>query len=164
MNQIEIVAPVEQVYAVAVDPESVPSYVPEVARIELVKRQNERSALVRSYLRFGRMTFAYLYRYRYYPPTHYSGVQESGRLLRGYFSLIFQSRGDRTIVSHAEGVLSPVPFLATAVGFIYFRVLSSGGARKELGRLKSLVESGVAQQDVSSCAAAHNNSFNPTPQ
>lgn len=150
-EEIEIVAPIERVYAVAVDPETVPSYVPEVAKIELVKKLNERSALVRSYLRVGTMTFAYLYRYRYCPPTHYSGVQESGRLLRGYFRLGFQSRDDRTLVSHAEGVFSRVPFLASAVGFIYFRVLSRGGARKELASLKSLVERGAAGRGWFSC-------------
>ena len=111
-----------------------------------MNRLNERSALVRSYVRVGRLTFAYLYRYRYRPPTHYSGVQESGRFLRGYFSLVFRSRGDRTLVSHAEGILSPVPFLATVVGFIYFRFLAGGGAKEELGRLKSLVERSLAQQ------------------
>src|SRR2546423_3047044 len=145
-DEIEIVAPIEQVYAIAADPESGPSYVPEIARIELVNRLNERSALVRSYVRVGRLTFAYLYRYSYRPPTHYSGVQESGRFLRGYFSLVFRSRGDRTLVSHAEGILSPVPFLATVIGFIYFRLLAGVGAKEELGRLKSLVERSLAQQ------------------
>jgi len=152
-DEIEINAPIEQVYALAADPESVPSYAPEIAKIELVKKLDERSALVRSHLRIAGLTFAQLYRYHYSPPTHYSGVQENGRLLRGYFSLAFQPRGERTIVSHSEGVLSSVPFLAKLAGFIYFRVLARGGLREELDKLKSLTESCMIQQDESSAKA-----------
>lgn len=146
-DEVEIDAPIEQVYAIAADPESVPSYAPEIAKIELVKRLDERSALVRSHLRIGGMTFVQLYKYHYSPPTHYSGVQENGRLLRGYFSLALQPRGERTIVSHAEGILSAVPLLARLAGFIYFRILARGGVARELGKLKSLTESRAIQQD-----------------
>jgi hypothetical protein len=139
-DEIEVNAPIERVYAIAADPESVPSYAPEIAKIELVKKLDERSALVRSHLRIGGMTFSQLYKYHYNPPTHYSGVQENGRWLRGYFSLAFEPRGTRTIVSHTEGILSAVPFLASLSGFIYFRILARGGLREELGKLKSLTE------------------------
>ena len=139
-ERIEIGAPVEKVYALAADPRLVPSYAPEVVRIERVRKLSDRAELVRSYVRVGGLTFAYLYRYCYRPPTHYSGVQEGGRLLRGYFGLSFRPRGGGTLVSHAEGILSPVPGLARVVGFLYFRVLARGGVRDELESLKRLVE------------------------
>ena len=138
-GRIEITAPVERVYAVAADPEIVPAYAEEVVRIELVEKHDDRSALVRTHLRMGGLTFAHLYRYHYRAPTNYSGAQEGGGLLRGYFSFTFQPEGERTIVSHTEGISSPVPYLAGLAGFIYFRLLS-GGVREELSKLKSLVE------------------------
>lgn len=143
-ESLEVDAPVEQVYALASDPKIVPTYAPEVVRIEVVRKLGEHMVLVRSYLRVARLIFGFWYRYHYHPPTHYSGVQERGGLLRGYFSLRFQSHGSGTTVSHTEGMLSPVPFLAWGVGFIYFRIIARGGMREELGRLKNLVESRVA--------------------
>jgi hypothetical protein len=143
-DQIEVSAPVEEVYAIATDPQIVPSYAPEIARIELLQRLDERRVVVRSYLRVCKLTFIYLYRYHYLQPTHYSGVQERGSLLRGYFTFTFQSKGDRTVISHAEGILSPVPCLARLVGFVYFRGLTHQGLRAELRNLKNLVERRVA--------------------
>src|SRR5215216_4825587 len=116
-ERVEIDAPVEQVYTLASDPEVVPAYAPEVVRIEEVKRLSGHMLLVRSYLKVARLTFGFLYRYHYRPPTHYSGVQEGGGLLRGYFTLHFHSSGGGTTVSHTEGILSPVPLLAWVVGF-----------------------------------------------
>ena len=147
-DQIEVCAPVEEVYVIATDPEVVPSYAKEIARIELVKRLDERRALVRSHLRVCKLTFTYLYRYYYRSPTHYSGVQERGSLLRGYFNFTFQSSRKGTVVSHAEGILSPVPCLAWLVGFAYFRVLTHEGLKEELRNLKRVVESLTAQQAV----------------
>ena len=132
-EQVEIDAPVERVYAVAADPEIVPTYAAEVERIEVVERPDEHAAVVRSHLRIGGLRFAHLYRYHYRAPTNYSGVQEGGRLLRGYFSFTFQPQGERTIVTHVEGISSPVPLLARLVGFVYFRLLSRGGLSEELG-------------------------------
>lgn len=140
-ESLEVEAPVEQVYALASDPTIVPTYAPEIIRIEVVKRLGEHMVLVRSYLKVARLILGFLYRYHYHPPTHYSGVQERGGLLRGYFTLRFQASGSGTIVSHTEGVLSPIPLLAWIVGFIYFRIIARGSMREELGRLKSLVES-----------------------
>ena len=140
-ESLTVAAPVEQVYALASDPEVVPSYAPEVARIEVVRRLSEHMVLVRSHLKVARLTFRFLYRYHYRPPTHYSGVQEGRGLLRGYFTLSFRPCAGGTAVSHTEGFLSPVPLLAWVAGFVYFRVMARGGAREELGRLKELVES-----------------------
>ncbi len=139
-RQIEIDAPIEQVYATASSPDLVPSYAPEIARIEVEKILSDHTVLARSYLKVAGMTLAYLYRYHYRPPTHYSGVQEHGRFLRGYFNLTFQTRGSRTVVSHTEGILSAIPCLAWIVGFIYFRVITRGVVEKELGRLRTLIE------------------------
>ena len=140
---LEVDAPVEQVYALASDPKIVPTYAPEIVRIEVLKRLSEHKVLVRSYLKVAWFVFGFLYRYHYHPPTNYSGVQERGSLLRGYFTLRFQANGNGTTVSHTEGMLSPVPLLAWFVGFIYFRIIARGGMQEELGRLKSLVESRV---------------------
>ena len=142
-DSLEIDAPVEQVYALASDPEMVPSYAPEVARIEVVRRLSEHLVLVRSYLKVAGLTCGFLYQYHYRPPTHYSGVQEGRGLLRGYFTLSFRSCGSGTTVSHTEGVLSPIPLFAWISGFIYFHILARGGMRAELGRLKNLVEGRV---------------------
>lgn len=139
-ERIEIGAPVEEVYAAATDPALVPLYVPEVVRVERVKSIGGGVELVRSHIKVGWLTFAYLYRYHYRPPTSYSGVQEGGGLFRGYFSLSFRAGGVGTIVSHSEGILSPVPGLARALGFLYFRVMARGGAGEELSKLKKLVE------------------------
>ena len=142
-ERLEIDAPIEQVYGLASDPKVVPSYAPEITRIEVVRRLSEHLVLVKSYLKVVWLTFGFLYRYHYHPPTHYSGVQEGGGLLRGYFILSFRSCGSGTTVSHTEGVLSPVPLLAWISGFIYFRILARGGMGAELSRLKNLVEGQV---------------------
>ncbi|HEY0006482.1 MAG TPA: SRPBCC family protein [Pyrinomonadaceae bacterium] len=142
-ERLEIDAPVEQVYDLASNPEIVPSYAPEIARIEVVRKLSEHIFLVKSYLKVARLTFGFLYRYHYHPPMHYSGVQEGGGLLRGYFTFSFSSCGSGTTVSHTEGVLSPIPLLAWVAGFIYFHIMSRNGIGEELGRLKHLVESRV---------------------
>ena len=143
-ERIEIDAPVEQVYAIASDPEMVPRYAPEIRRIEVVQRERnateQQSLLVRSYFTVGGRTFPTLYRYVYRAPRHYSGIQVRGSLLRGYFRFSFTAQGDGTIVSHCEGMLSRVPGLAQVAGLFYFRLLSRGGIEQELRRLKALVE------------------------
>lgn len=140
-EQLEIDAPVEQVYLIASDPKSVPVYAPEIARIDVLKRLSDHAVLVRSHLKIARLTFACLYRHHHHAPTHYSGVQERGRLFRGYFSLTFRASGDKTMVSHTEGIASRVPGLAAIAGFVYFRILARGGVGEELNRLRQLVES-----------------------
>lgn len=139
-EQIEIDAPIERVYAVAADPELVSSYAPEIDRIEVVKSLTEHSVMVRSYLKVAGLTVAFRYRNHYHAPTRYSGVQERGKFLRGYFNFFLKAQGSRTTVFHTEGILSAIPCLAWIAGFIYFRVLARRGMVEELGRLKELVE------------------------
>jgi hypothetical protein len=142
-EHLEIDAPIERVYAVASDPETVPAYASEITRIDIVERLSEHKARVRSYLKVASLTFRFLYLYHYRPPTHYSGVQECGWVLRGYFTLTFRPRGEHTVVSHTEGILSSIPCLAWIVGFIYFRgfrIIARAGLGEELERLKCLVE------------------------
>ena len=138
--EIEIDAPIERVYAVASNPDIVPAYAPEVIRIEIVKRLSEHRVVVRSHLKVAGLTLAYLYRYHYRAPEHYSGVQEHGKFLRGYFNLSFKAQANRTTVSHTEGISSAIPWLAWIVGFIYFDVIARGGIVDELSRLKQLIE------------------------
>ena len=139
-EQVLIDAPIEEVYSVASNPEIVPRYAPEIARIEIVERLSEHLVLVKSYLKIGGFRRAYLYRYHYRPPTNYSGIQEGGKFLRGYFNLSFRAQDQRTIVSHTEGILSVVPCLAWVVGSIYFRLMAPDGIKDELGKLKELAE------------------------
>jgi hypothetical protein len=141
-EEVEIEASVEQVYAVAADPRMVPAYAPEIARIDVVKRLSDNIVLVRSHLKIARLTFACLYRHHHRPPTHYSGIEVRGRLFRGYFSLTFRPLGQKTLVSHTEGITSSIPGLARIIGLVYFRILARGGLGEELQRLKHLVESG----------------------
>jgi len=137
---LEISAPPERVYAIAANPDLVPSYAAEIVRIEKVKRLSEHTVLVRSHLRIWRKTICFQYKYHYQPPRLYSGVQEGRGLLRGYFTLRFTPFESGTIVSHTEGILSRVPFCAPIAGLIYFSILSRGGMKEELRRLKNLVE------------------------
>ena len=137
---IEINASAEQVYALVSNPDVVPSYAPEIRKIEVVKHFGNGSVLVRSYFKVGGMTFPCLYRYQYRPPRYYGGFQRGGKLLRGYFSFSFTAAGGRTKISHTEGLLSSVPGLASVAGFIYFRLLSRHGIEQELAKVKELVE------------------------
>ena len=139
-DSLAIDAPVEQVYACASNPETVPAYAPEIVRIEIVRRLSEHRVLVKSYLKVALLTHAFLYQFHYRPPAHYSGVQQGSGLLRGYFRLSFASCGTGTTVSHTEGILSHIPLVAWLIGFIYFRIVTRGGIREELERLKSVVE------------------------
>ena len=137
---IEIKAPIERVFAIASDPEMVPRYAPEVVRIDVLEREGAYKARVRSHLRIAGLTFSFVYRYHYRPPVLYSGVEEGGPALRGYFSFRFAATEGGTLVSHTEGIISPLPALARAAGFAYYRVAARGGMRDELERLKRLVE------------------------
>ena len=141
-ERVLVGAPAERVYAVAADPETVPRYAAEVERIEVLERLGTRAARVRSHLRVAGVRLVFPYRYRYSPPRAYSGVQEGGALLRGYFTFSFRAEGARTLVSHTEGLLSSVPGLARLAGLVYFRLLGRGGMRRELAELKRLAEGG----------------------
>jgi Polyketide cyclase / dehydrase and lipid transport len=146
VERVEVAAPVEKVYEVASDPSLVPVYAPEIVRIEHLENVGEGVELVRSHIKVGPFTFAHPYRYLYRPPTSYAGVQEGGRLYRGYFSLSFRALGAaKTAVTHVEGIRSRVPGLARVLGVLYFRVLARGGARDELEKLKQLVESRIKE-------------------
>ena len=141
-ERIEIAAPVQKVYTLASDPSIVPQYVSEVLRIDILERESDTRAVVRSHLKIAGLTVSFRYRYHYRRPTNYSGVQEGRRLLRGYFSFRFNESNNGTSVIHTEGLISAIPLLAPVAGFIYYRLLSRGGLRDELGQLKSLVEAG----------------------
>jgi hypothetical protein len=137
---VEINAPIERVFAVASDPEMVPIYAPEVVRIEVVEPGGPYKTRVHSHLRIAGLTFRFPYRYHYRPPVLYSGVEEGGRFIRGYFSLRFAAIQNGTLVSHTEGIISPVPLMAWAAGFTYYRIAARGSLKHELERLKKLVE------------------------
>jgi hypothetical protein len=139
-GRIEIAASLEQTYAIASDPSSVPSYESGIDRIEIVERVDPHTTIGRSVLRIMGRPVAFLYRYHFRAPSHYSGVQEGHALVRGYFTMAFRPTSHGTTVSHTEGLFSSIPFLACAAGFLYFRVLSRGGITAELARLKALVE------------------------
>ncbi len=127
-------------YAIAVDPAVVPRYASEIARIEVLSRRDGVAHVV-SHLRVLGFTMAYRYRYRYHQNSYYGGVQEGGRLVRGYFTMRFHAVGEQqTRVSHVEGIMSRVPGVARFVGWIYFRLLGGDDIDSELQRLKTVVE------------------------
>jgi Polyketide cyclase / dehydrase and lipid transport len=139
-GHIGIAAPIEHTYAIASDPNRVPSYESGIVRIEVVRRVDQYTTIGKSVLRIMGRPVCFVYRYHFRPPCHYSGVQEGRALLRGYFTMAFRPSSDGTTVSHTEGLVSSVPFLAWAAGCVYFRLLSRGGITLELERLKALVE------------------------
>ena len=139
-DKVQINARIDRVYATASNPEIVPTFAPEIKHIELVEKLADGEALVRSHLKVAGLPFVYLYRYRYLPPTYYGGIQQRGLFVRGYFSFSFERRGEETVVTHTERIMSRIPGLATLVGIFYSHVLSRGQIRKELLRLRNLVE------------------------
>lgn len=147
-NQIQINAPIDRVYTTTSNPEVVPTYAPDIRRVELVEKLSNGEALVRSHLKVAGLPFVYLYRYRYHPPIYYGGVQERAPFVRGYFSFSFERRGEETVVSHTEGIMSRIPGLATLLGIFYFHVLARDLIRKELLRLRNLVENQSVKEVV----------------
>ena len=90
-QQLEIDAPIEQVYATLLPVlTSFHRMRLEIARIEVEKRLSEQTVPARSYLKVAGPTLAYLYRLTG-RPTHYKGVGTRGRFLRGYFQPYFQT-------------------------------------------------------------------------
>ena len=137
-SRVFIAAPPAAVYRVAADPAVVPRYAREVRRIEILGRDGDR-ARVRVHLRVGPLTLRPVYRYVYRPPRLYAGVQEGGGLVRGFFGMTFRPEGAGTRVAHVEGIRSPLPLLARALGRA---VLRRRAIEQELARLKRLVEEG----------------------
>lgn len=122
-GRIEIAAPIEPTFAIASDPNRVPLHESGIDRIHVVERVDQHTTIGRSVLRIMGRSVGFLYRYHFRPPSHYSGVQEGHGLLRGYFTMAFQPSSRGTTVSHTEGLVSSVPFLAWAAGLVYFRLL-----------------------------------------
>lgn len=139
---IQVNAPIERVYDTAVDPALVPSFVPEVTKIEPIKMLSNGQEIVRSHIRIVGITRPYLYRYTYRRPHSKSGIQEGTSLITAFFTLSFTAQDGGTLVVHTEGIKSKFPGLAPLVGWIYFRYLAPAGIDNELSMLKRLVEDG----------------------
>lgn len=139
-DEILIRRDVEDVYALATNPATVPAYAPEIARIESVARLSPGAEIVVSHLRVAGLSIRQRYRYRYVRPRRYFGVQERRWPFRGFFGFTFREHPEGTLVSHHEGIMSSVPFLAMLLGVIYFRVLAPGGVREELEGLRRIAE------------------------
>jgi hypothetical protein len=162
-DHIWIEAPPNSTFAIASDPAIVPRYESDVKRIDILRRDPRHgTADVRSHLSMLGLTFGFDYRYRYRVGIYYGGVQQSGRLMRGYFSMRFRPGMDSasgrfgTDVEHVEGIISRVPGVARLVGWLYFRVLSRGGIAEELKRLKQIVEHDRATVSAQSAGAVSN--------
>lgn len=141
-GQAVIDAPIERVFDVASDPDMVPRYADEIARVDVLERRGDGDAIVRSVLKLASLRVPYRYRYSYRRPRMYAGEQQGGWLLRGYFAFSFKRRGEQTIVRHVEGLESRVPGLAAIAGFVYFRLLGRGNLIPELEHLAELVRDG----------------------
>lgn len=138
-DEILIDAPIERVFDVATNPQLVPKYADEIARIDVVEHISAREAVVRSVLKLGPLRMPCRYRYRYRRPRMYSGVQEGAKLMRGYFAFSLREEGSGTRVRHVEGIESGLPGLARLAGFVYFGLLRRGALEPELRRLAELV-------------------------
>src|SRR5438128_1602710 len=125
-SRIHIDAPIEVVWQFATDPQNIPRYADDVAQVEVVDRSDTRAYVV-SHLRLGPFTVKYPYVYHYREPRLYSGIQERGKLLRGFFTFHFCADEQGTTIDHAEGIVSSIPGMAWLAGFVYFRFLSRDG-------------------------------------
>jgi hypothetical protein len=154
-------APIERVYAVASDPQMVPKYAGEIVRIThragFARSGRGATRFVQSHIRVCGFTIPFDYRYRFVPPTHYSGVQIGRALVRGFFWMRFKSIDDgaATEVQHVEGITSRIPLLARFAGWIWFRLLAPDGPGDELRGLQQLIESARATSALGCvCGAA----------
>jgi hypothetical protein len=138
--QVIVDASPDRAYAVASDPDLIPQYENGISRIEVIEQVGPLERVVRSTLRIFGTERQFIYRYRYSPGRHYSGVQQEGAMVRGFFSFAFSATGAGTCIVHREGVFSRVPFAAATVGFLYFTLLGRNGISSELARLKHLIE------------------------
>src|SRR5687767_923927 len=91
---LAIEAPIERVFDVATDPQLVPRYADEIARIDVLDRPNSMEAAVRSLLKVGPLRLPFRYCYRYRRPRQYSGFQIGRWPLRGYFVFSFRSQAN----------------------------------------------------------------------
>lgn len=137
--EIDIDAPIGVVYAIATNVEQVARYEPEIERIDVVDETPGQERLVDVRFRVLGVRLRQRYRHALRPPRLYAGVRTGG-WLRGWFTMRFKSVMGGTRVTHAEGFRSPIPGLAFLAGFIYFSLLSPGGVRGELRRLRDLVQ------------------------
>ena len=139
-REIVVAGSPERAYAIASAVDLIPVYEDGISQIEVIKEISSAERLVRSTLRFLGFDIAFIYRYRYSPSHHYSGVQESGSVVRGFFTFSFGSVPGGTRIVHREGVFSRIPLAATVVGWIYFRIFARDGLETELEKLKALIE------------------------
>lgn len=131
-------ASIDRVWAIAADPRSAPRFAPEIRRIEDRGPADDGDRLMRCYMRAGPIRYSALFRYRRRPTRLWSGRQVGGAWLGGYFAFVFHPCGDRTRVTHVEGVRSRVPGLARGFGWLYYRALRRRKLDRELDRLAAL--------------------------
>jgi hypothetical protein len=138
--EITVAASPERAYAVASAVDLVPIYENGISRIQVIEQISASERLVRSTLRILWFEAPFTYRYHYSPGHHYSGVQERGSVVRGFFSFSFRPVPGGTRIVHREGVFSRTPLVATILGWLYFQVLGRRGLGAELTKLKALIE------------------------
>jgi hypothetical protein len=138
--EITAASSVERAYAVATDIELIPRYERGISRIEVIREISASERLVRTTLNVFGVPMRFVYRYRYSPHKRYSGVQEEGPIVRGFFSFSFAPTAGGTRIVHREGIVSRWAFVARLVGWLYFRVPGRNGLQSELVRLSQLIE------------------------
>jgi hypothetical protein len=150
-QEIDIDAPCDHVYRIATDPAMIPRFSREIASLELIDPPGS-TRRARCRIRVTGVPVPATYRYRYHQGRAYSGIQTGMPVARSFFAFSFRPRRGGVRVSHVEGFCSRVPLLAPLLGILYFHVLSRGGLRAELLRLKHLAES--AAPDAAELPAA----------
>jgi hypothetical protein len=134
-------APVEAVYRIASDPRRAPEFAREISRIEPVRELTPGDAVMRCHMRAVGVPYTLLLRYHRRRPHAYGGRQQGKPWLGGFFSFRFRSTPDGTLITHTEGLTSPLPGLAWLAGVVYYGLLARGKIERELTRLARLAES-----------------------
>ncbi|HUP89379.1 MAG TPA: SRPBCC family protein [Longimicrobiales bacterium] len=138
--EIVVASSPERAYAVASSVDAIPVYENGILRIQVIEENGANERVGRSTLKILGLETPFTYRYRYSPGRHYSGVQEQGSVVRGFFSFSFTSVRGGTRIVHREGMFSRAPFAASVVGWLYYQLIARAGLNAELRKLKALIE------------------------
>jgi hypothetical protein len=139
--EIFIRAPIRRVYDFISDWRNTPRYERLVVKIEKVGdgTETEQQSLAHSHLKVLGLKLKSLYRYRFLPPTKYSGVQLDG-LVRGgfWFKLTEMERGTRVL--HGEFITSRWKWLERLTALLLWKVFFPADIQRQLRKLKKLIE------------------------
>lgn len=137
----DIPASTSQLYALASDPDRAPDISPDIDCITDLAPLDGGDRLMACDMRAMGVPYRRAFRYRRRHRKLYAGTQHGRGIVRGYFAFSFLPRPTGTRVVHVEGIRSRIPFLAWAIGRVYYGLLARGKIERELARLETLAES-----------------------